>query len=83
VPVELLSLLKGKDVQVGVIDVATGHIETPEEVAETIGTVMKYVPKERIIPSTNCGMAPMRRGIALAKLSALCHGAKLAQERYA
>lgn len=83
VPVELLSLLKGKDVQVGVIDVATGHIETPEEVAETIGTVMKYVPKERIIPSTNCGMAPMRRGIALAKLSALCHGAKLASERYA
>jgi 5-methyltetrahydropteroyltriglutamate--homocysteine methyltransferase len=82
VPVELLSLLKGKDVQVGVIDVATGHIETPEEVADTIGTVMKHVPKERIIASTNCGMAPMRRGIALAKLSSLCHGAKLASERY-
>jgi 5-methyltetrahydropteroyltriglutamate--homocysteine methyltransferase len=82
VPVELLSLLHGKGIQVGVIDVATGHIETPEEVADTIGTVMKYVAKERIIASTNCGMAPMRRGIALAKLSALCDGAKLARERY-
>ena len=71
VPLNLLSLLKGKDVQIGVIDVASDAIETPEEVAATIEAALKYVPKERIIAGTNCGMAPMRRDIALAKLDAL------------
>jgi len=82
VPLRLLALLEGKDVQVGVIDVATGHIETAEEVADTIGEAMNHVPRERIIASTNCGMAPMRRGVALAKLSCLAKGAELARERY-
>jgi len=40
------------------------------------------VPKERIFPCTNCGMAPMRRDIAVAKLNALGAGAKLARERF-
>src|SRR5207244_1823661 len=61
VPMHLLSLLHGKDVLVGVIDVATDQIETPEEVAATIGEVMQHVPKDRIVACTNCGMAPMRR----------------------
>jgi 5-methyltetrahydropteroyltriglutamate--homocysteine methyltransferase len=82
VPLQLLSLLQGKDVLVGVIDVATGHVETPEEVADTIGAAMQYVPKERIVACTNCGMAPMQRGLALAKLSALAHGAELARGKY-
>ena len=55
---ELLSLLDGKDVLVGVIDVATDTIETPEEVAGVIAEALKYVPAERISPCTNCGMAP-------------------------
>ena len=79
VPLKLLSLLDGKDVLVGVIDVATDEIETPERVAQVIGDVMKFVPKERIVACTNCGMAPMRRDIAEAKLKALGAGAKLAQ----
>jgi 5-methyltetrahydropteroyltriglutamate--homocysteine methyltransferase len=83
VPLKLLSLLDGKDVLVGVIDVATDEIETPERVAQVIGDVMKFVPKERIVACTNCGMAPMRRDIAEAKLIALGAGAKLAREKYA
>ena len=82
VPLQLLSLLKGKDVLAGVIDVATDTVETPEEVAGVIGDVMKYVPKERIVACTNCGMAPMRREIAEAKLVALGKGAALARERF-
>jgi 5-methyltetrahydropteroyltriglutamate--homocysteine methyltransferase len=81
VPIELLRLLDGKDVLVGVIDVATETVETPEEVAALIGETLRYVPRERIIPCTNCGMAPMRRDIAAAKLTALGAGAKLARER--
>ena len=81
VPIELLSLLKGKDVQVGVIDVATDTVETPEEVAATIEAALRHIPKDRIIAGTNCGMAPMRRDIATAKLAALGKGAALARQR--
>jgi 5-methyltetrahydropteroyltriglutamate--homocysteine methyltransferase len=82
VPVGLLALLAGKDVLVGAIDVATDAVETPEQVAETLGDALEYVPKERIVACTNCGMAPMRRDIALAKLAALAKGAALAREWY-
>jgi 5-methyltetrahydropteroyltriglutamate--homocysteine methyltransferase len=43
---------------------------------------MQYIPKERIIACTNCGMAPMRREIAEAKLRALGAGAELARQRF-
>ena len=78
----LLKLLDGKDVLVGVIDVASDEVETPEEVADVIGEAMKYVAKEQIIPCTNCGMAPMRREIAAAKLEALGEGAELARKKF-
>jgi 5-methyltetrahydropteroyltriglutamate--homocysteine methyltransferase len=83
VPMSLLKLLDGKAVQVGVIDVASDAIETPEQVAAVIGEAAKYVAKENIIASTNCGMAPMRRDIALAKLTALGEGAALARKKLA
>jgi 5-methyltetrahydropteroyltriglutamate--homocysteine methyltransferase len=83
VPMRLLSLLDGKDVLIGAIDVATDEVETPEEVAAVIAEAMKYVPKERIVACTNCGMAPMRRDIAQAKLVALGRGAALARQRHA
>jgi len=82
VPSELLKLLEGKDIQVGVIDVASEKIETPDEVAGVIGETMKHLPKEAIIAGTNCGMAPMRWDIAFAKLAALGKGAELARRRY-
>ena len=80
-PIELLKLLKGKDVLVGVIDVASDAVETPQEVADTIREALKYVPANRLFPCTNCGMAPMDRDIALAKLKALAAGAALARKK--
>jgi 5-methyltetrahydropteroyltriglutamate--homocysteine methyltransferase len=82
VPPHLMALLQGKDVMVGVIDVASDEIETPEQIAETIGKALQFVPKGRLIPCTNCGMAPMDRAVALKKLQALGLGAALARERY-
>jgi 5-methyltetrahydropteroyltriglutamate--homocysteine methyltransferase len=82
VPPELMKLLKGKDVLVGVIDVASDKVETPQEVAATIRTALKYVPRKHLIACTNCGMAPMQRDIALAKLKALAAGAAIARKRY-
>jgi 5-methyltetrahydropteroyltriglutamate--homocysteine methyltransferase len=81
VPTEVLGLLDGKDVHVGVIDVATDAVETADDVAGTIAEALRYVPAERIVASTNCGMAPMRRDVARAKLAALAEGAALARQR--
>ena len=78
VPPDLMSLLAGKDVMVGVIDVASDAIESPETVAETITNALRFVPRERLIACTNCGMAPMDRDVALAKIQALVKGAALA-----
>jgi len=83
VPIELLALLKGKDVLVGVIDVASDKVETPQEVAAVIRQALKYVPANRLYPCTNCGMAPMDREIAIRKLSALGAGAELARSSLA
>ena len=82
VPMSVLKLLDGKDVLIGAIDVANEKIETPEEIAGVIAAAAEYVPVHRIIPCTNCGMAPMRRDIAVAKLQALGAGAALARKRF-
>jgi 5-methyltetrahydropteroyltriglutamate--homocysteine methyltransferase len=46
-----------------------------------IEAVLKFVPKSNIVATTNCGMAPMHRNIAEAKLMALGAGARLARQR--
>jgi 5-methyltetrahydropteroyltriglutamate--homocysteine methyltransferase len=78
VPPEVLKSVKRADVAVGVIDVATEWVESPEDVKDVIDVARRYLPDERIIASTNCGMAPMRRDTAYAKLQSLCAGARLA-----
>ena len=82
VPAHLMALLAGKDVMVGVIDVASDVVETPEQVADTIGQALQFVPRARLFPCTNCGLAPMSREIAVKKLQALAQGAALARQRY-
>jgi 5-methyltetrahydropteroyltriglutamate--homocysteine methyltransferase len=83
VPPHLMALLAGKDVLVGVIDVASDEVETPDEVADTIGAALQYVPREHLYACTNCGMAPMDREVARRKLEALAQGAAIARQRYA
>ena len=83
VPPDLMKLLDGKDVMVGVIDVASDVIETPEQIADTIGIALQFVAKNRLFPCTNCGLAPMDREVAMKKLGALAAGAALAKQRYA
>jgi 5-methyltetrahydropteroyltriglutamate--homocysteine methyltransferase len=83
VPLSLLGLLAGKDVLVGCIDVATHAIETPEQVAATIRRALQHVPPERLYPCTNCGMVPLPRTVARAKLHALGAGARIVRREIA
>ncbi len=82
VPPELMALLAGKEVMVGVIDVASDQVETADEVADTIGRALQFVPRDKLVACTNCGLAPMSRAVAEAKLRALADGAALARQRY-
>jgi 5-methyltetrahydropteroyltriglutamate--homocysteine methyltransferase len=77
VPLELIALLKGKDVLAGAIDVASDEVETPEKVAETIRAALAYVAPEKLYPCTNCGMVPLPRAVAQGKLNALAAGAAI------
>ena len=77
VPLELLGLLADKDVLVGAIDVAATQVETPEQVAATLRAAMRFVAPERLVACTNCGLAPLPRGLAEAKLEALGAGTRL------
>jgi len=80
VPIELIGLLEGKDVLVGCIDVADTRVESPEDVARVIRSALKFVPKGRLFPCTNCGMVPLPREVAAGKLAALGAGAALVRQ---
>jgi 5-methyltetrahydropteroyltriglutamate--homocysteine methyltransferase len=76
----LKSLPKNKEVQIGVLDIRTSMIETPEQVAGRIRKVLKVVPAERVYLSTDCGMKPLPRTVARLKLKALADAAKIVRK---
>jgi 5-methyltetrahydropteroyltriglutamate--homocysteine methyltransferase len=80
---DLIELIRGKKVMLGAIDVASQKIETPEEVADTLRAALRFVEADKLLPSSNCGMAPLPRNVALEKLSALKAGADLVREELA
>jgi len=83
VPMELIELVRGKKVMVGAIDVATDTVETPAEVAATLRNALRFVDADKLLPATNCGMAPLARDVATAKLKALGAGAALVRQELA
>jgi 5-methyltetrahydropteroyltriglutamate--homocysteine methyltransferase len=83
VPMDLIELVRGKKVMLGAIDVASTTVETPDEVADTLRKALAFVDADKLIPSTNCGMAPFPRDVALGKLSALSAGTEIVREELA
>jgi 5-methyltetrahydropteroyltriglutamate--homocysteine methyltransferase len=79
----LKSLPGDKEVAVGVIDVRTSMVETPEEVAARIRKVIAVVPPERVYLTTDCGMKPLARTVAKMKLAALAEGAEIVRRELA
>ena len=76
----LKNLPKDKEVQIGVLDIRTNAIETPEKVAERIRKVIAAVSPDRVTLSTDCGMKPLARMVAKMKLRALADGAKIVRK---
>ena len=76
----LKSLPKDKEVQIGVLDIRTMMIETPEQIADRIRKVVAVVPPERVYLTTDCGMKPLSRTVAKMKLHALAQAAQIVRE---
>ncbi len=75
----VLKGLPGKQIILGVIDLADMTVETPEIVAERIRRALPYVAAENIIVAPDCGMKYLPREVADAKLHAMVEGARIAR----
>lgn len=73
----LADLPRDKTVAVGVIDVRTLEIEHPEQVAERIRKVLRYIEPDRVTLTTDCGMKQLPRVCAREKLKAMVKGAEI------
>jgi len=62
---------------VGVIDVKTDDIETPDMVAERIRKALNVLPPERIFILPDCGLFHLSHDVAFAKLKAMVEGTRI------
>jgi 5-methyltetrahydropteroyltriglutamate--homocysteine methyltransferase len=72
-----------KNLMVGMIDLGTEKVETPDEVAGRIRAALKHVPAERLVLAPDCGMKYLTREAAFGKLKALAAGAALVRKELA
>lgn len=77
IELDVLNTLPTKKIILGVLDLSTEEIETPETVATRIRRALDHVPAERILVAPDCGMKYMRRDVAFGKLKAMCDGAAI------
>ena len=75
--------LAGKKVMLGVLDLGTDEIETPQIVAERIRAGLKYLKPGNLVPAPDCGMKYMPRAVAFGKLRALVEGAAIVRAEIA
>ncbi len=73
----VLDSLPGKKIMLGVLNLGTDEIESPETVAERIRRAFDHVAPERIVVAPDCGMKYMSRKVAFGKLKAMCDGAAI------
>jgi 5-methyltetrahydropteroyltriglutamate--homocysteine methyltransferase len=83
VPIDLIGLLRGKDVLVGAIDVADPRVESAEDVARVLRSALRFVAPDQLYPCTNCGMVPLARDVARGKVEELGAGAALVRAELA
>jgi 5-methyltetrahydropteroyltriglutamate--homocysteine methyltransferase len=73
----VLRELAPKSVMLGVIDLSTNAIETPEQVAARIRAALQFIAPDKLHVAPDCGMKYLARDVAFGKLAALAKGAAL------
>ena len=64
-----------KTIVLGVLDLGSSEVETPETVAARIRRALEVVPPERLVVAPDCGMKYLPRELAFRKLQAMVAGA--------
>ncbi len=77
----VLAKLPEKTILLGVLDLSTQQIETPEIVAERIRRALPFVSPERVIVAPDCGLKYLPRRVAFEKMRAMVEGAKLVRSK--
>lgn len=82
VPLPLIAQIAraGIDAAVGVIDVKSYYIETPEDVAARVRACLEHAPPERLVFAPDCGLSQTARWAARQKLANLVEGARRVRE---
>ena len=80
---KVLETLPDKKIILGVLDLSTHEVETPETVADTIRRALPHCPAERIIVAPDCGLKYLPRDVAFGKIKAMTAGAALVRETLA
>jgi 5-methyltetrahydropteroyltriglutamate--homocysteine methyltransferase len=65
---------------VGVIDVKSSQVETPEQVAERVRRALKHVRPEKLYVNPDCGLHHLSRDIAFKKLQAMVQGTEIVRK---
>ncbi len=73
----VLESLPDKKIILGVLDLSTHRVETPEEVAARIRRALPYVEAERIVVAPDCGLKYLPRDVAFGKMKAMADGAAI------
>jgi 5-methyltetrahydropteroyltriglutamate--homocysteine methyltransferase len=76
----VLEQLRGKTILLGVLDLSTHDVETPEVVAGRLRRALPYVSADKIIAAPDCGMKYLPRPVAFAKMKAMVDGAELVRK---
>ncbi|ARP81738.1 5-methyltetrahydropteroyltriglutamate--homocysteine methyltransferase [Bordetella genomosp. 8] len=79
----VLETLPNKQIMLGVLDLSTNEVETPDVVAARIRRAFPYVPPERIIVAPDCGLKYLPREVAFGKMKAMADGARIVREELA
>ena len=73
----VLAKLPGKTIILGVLNLSTAEVETPETVAARIRRALPFVPAERLVIAPDCGLKYLPRDAAFGKMKAMVEGAKI------
>ena len=76
----VLTRMNGKRIVLGVLDLSTPEVETPQRVAERIRRALPYIDAERLVIAPDCGMKYLPRDAAFGKLKAMAAGAEIVRE---
>ncbi len=79
----ILSKLEGKKIMLGVLDLGSNEVETPETVAARIRRALPFVRAENLVVAPDCGLKYLGREVAYGKLKAMVAGAALLRSELA